>query len=397
MDTQYILDWLNLLLRYTHVIVGIAWIGSSFYFVWLDNNLAPPEADDLKAKGVSGELWAVHGGGFYNPQKYMVAPKNLPHNLHWFYWESYSTFLTGFALFTVLYLYNATTFLIDKSKMDWSPGAAVSIALAFLVSGWVVYDMICRFLGHNKDGSIGGDKRVGAVIFAYIVFASWLACSLFSGRAAFLLVGAMLATIMTANVFFWIIPGQQTVIKQMRASQPVEAIHGQRGKQRSVHNTYFTLPVLFAMLSNHYSFTYSHAHNWLVLVLIMLASVFIRQFFLSRHKGKTLWRYPALGVGILLGVAVWIAPEKAAPVADAPPVSFAQVQTIVQARCVLCHNAQLAQKGVQLHTAEGILKNATNVYQQAVVSKAMPMANSTGITDAERAAIGAWFLAGAKP
>jgi uncharacterized membrane protein len=396
MDTQYILDWLNLLLRYTHVIVGIAWIGSSFYFVWLDNNLAPPEADDLKAKGVSGELWAVHGGGFYNPQKYMVAPKNLPQNLHWFYWESYSTFLTGFALFSVLYLYNATTFLIDKSKMDWSPGAAVSIALAFLVSGWVVYDMICRFLGHNKDGSIGGDKRVGVVIFTYIVFASWLACSLFSGRAAFLLVGAMLATIMSANVFFWIIPGQQTVIKQMRAGQLVEAIHGQRGKQRSVHNTYFTLPVLFAMLSNHYSFTYSHAHNWLVLVLIMLASVFIRQFFLSRHKGKTLWRYPAIGVGILLAVAVWIAPEKATPAADAAPVSFAQVQTIVQARCVLCHNAQLSQKGVQLHTAEGIIKNAANVYQQAVVSKAMPMANSTGITDTERAAIGGWFLAGAK-
>ncbi len=397
MDTQYILDWLNLLLRYAHVIVGIAWIGSSFYFVWLDNNLAPPDADDLKTKGVSGELWAVHGGGFYNPQKYMVAPKNLPQNLHWFYWESYSTFLTGFALFSVLYLYNATTYLIDKSKMDWSAGAAVSIALAFLVSGWVVYDMICRFLGHNKDGSIGGDKRVGVTIFAYIVFASWLACSLFSGRAAFLLVGGMLATIMTANVFFWIIPGQQTVITQMRAGQPVEAIHGQRGKQRSVHNTYFTLPVLFAMLSNHYSFTYNHPHNWLVLVLIMLASVLIRQFFLSRHKGKTLWRYPAMGVGLLLAVAAWIAPEKTAPVANAPAVSFAQVQTIVQARCTACHNEQLAQKGVQLHTAQGIIQHAANVYQQAVVSKAMPMANSTGITDAERAAIGAWFVNGAKP
>ena len=398
MDTQYLLEWANMLLRFAHVIVGIAWIGSSFYFVWLDNNLAPPQADDLKAKGVSGELWAVHGGGFYNPQKYMVAPKNLPTNLHWFYWESYSTFLTGFALFTVLYLVNASTFLIDKSKMDWSAGAAVSVSLAFLVSGWVVYDMICRFLGHNKDGSIGGDQRVGLAIFSYIVFASWLACSLFSGRAAFLLVGAMLATIMTANVFFWIIPGQQTVIKQMRAGLPVEAIHGQRGKQRSVHNTYFTLPVLFAMLSNHYSFTYNHPHNWAVLVLIMLASVLIRQFFLSRHKGKTLWRYPLAGIALLAAVAVWIAPEKtpAAP-ADAAPVPFAQVQSIVQARCVMCHNAQVAQKGVQLHTPEALLKNAQTVYQQAVVSKAMPMANSTGITDAERAAVGAWFLAGAKP
>jgi uncharacterized membrane protein len=377
MDTSYIFDWLNLLLRWAHIIVGIAWIGSSFYFVWLDNNLQQPEGDDLKAKGVSGELWAVHGGGFYNPQKYMVAPKNLPQNLHWFYWESYSTWLTGFALFTVLYLFNATTFLIDKSKMDWSPGAAVSIAIAFLVSGWVVYDMICRFLGHNKDGSIGGDKRVGIAIFAYIVFASWL---------------------------FWIIPGQQTVIKQMRAGLPVEAVHGQRGKQRSVHNTYFTLPVLFAMMSNHYGFTYNHPHNWAVLVLIMLASVFIRQFFLSRHKGKTLWRYPLIGVALLVAVAVWIAPEKAAPitkqgngVAAVSVADFAQVQSIVQARCVMCHNAQLAQKGIQLHTPESLIKNTTSVYQQAVVSKAMPMANSTGMTDAERAAIGAWVLAGAKP
>jgi uncharacterized membrane protein len=413
MDTHYILDWVNLLLRWAHIIVGIAWIGSSFYFVWLDNHLQAPDGDDLKAKGVSGELWAVHGGGFYNPQKYMVAPKNLPHNLHWFYWESYSTFLTGFALFSVLYLYNATTFLIDQSKMDWSPGAAVGVALAFLVSGWVVYDMICRFLGHVKaaDGKvrIGGDLRVGVCIFVYVVFASWLACHWFSGRAAFLLVGAMLATIMTANVFFWIIPGQQTVIAQMRAGQPVDAIHGQRGKQRSVHNTYFTLPVLFAMMSNHYSFTYNHPHNWAVLVLIMLASVLIRQFFLSRHKGNTLWRFPLAGVGILIAVAVWIAPAKAptpaaagaAPTAststDANAASFAQVQAIVLLRCAMCHNAQLAQKGVQLHTPEAVLKNATAIYQQAVLSKAMPMNNATQITEAERAVLGAWVLAGAKP
>ncbi len=399
MDSAYLLDWFNLLLRWAHVIVGIAWIGSSFYFVWLDNHLQAPQDDDLKAKGVNGELWAVHGGGFYNPQKYMVAPKNLPHNLHWFYWESYSTFLTGFALFTVLYLFNADTFLIDRAKMDWSSGAAVSIALAFLVSGWVVYDMICRFLGHNPDGSIGGNKRVGIAIFVYIVLASWLACQLFSGRAAFLIIGAMLATVMTCNVFFWIIPGQKKVIEQMRAGQVVDAVHGQRGKQRSVHNTYFTLPVLFTMLSNHYSFTYSHTHNWAVLVLIMLASVLIRQFFLSRHAGKTRWRYPLLGVGMLFAVAVWIAPEKpiAGATKDAPATSFAQVQTVVQTRCVACHNAQVSQKGIQLHTPELIVKHAAGIYQQAVVSKAMPMNNVTGITDVERSALGAWVLAGARP
>ena len=404
LNPAYLLEWANLLLRWAHVIVGIAWIGSSFYFVWLDNHLTTPTGQDLLDKGVNGELWAVHGGGFYNPQKYMVAPKNLPHNLHWFYWESYSTWLTGFALFTVLYLFNASTYMIDRSKMDWTPGAAVSVALAFLIAGWFVYDMICRFLGHNKDGTIGGegggDKRVGLAIFAYIVFASWLACSLFAGRAAFILVGAMIATIMSANVFFWIIPGQKKVIDQMRAGGPVDPIHGQRGKQRSVHNTYFTLPVLFAMLSNHYSFTYSHPQNWLVLILIMVASVLIRQFFISRHSGKipgrTLWRYPLAGVSILLGVAIWIAPPPPAVVKDAPPVAFAQVQTIVQARCVMCHNAQLAQKGIQLHTPELIIKNAQALYLQAVVTKAMPMANSTGITDAERAQLSAWFVAGAQ-
>lgn len=410
MDTQYLLDWANLLLRWAHVIVGIAWIGSSFYFVWLDNNLdapTPAQDPDLHEKGVTGALWAVHGGGFYHPQKYMVAPKNLPHNLHWFYWESYSTFLTGFALFTVLYLFNATTFLIDQSKMDWSAGAAVGVALAFFVAGWAVYDVLCRFLGHEKDAQgrekIGGDVRVGVAIFVYIVCASWLACQLFSGRAAFLLIGATMATMMSANVFFWIIPGQKQVIAQMRAGHPVDPLHGQRAKQRSVHNTYFTLPVLFAMLSNHYSFTYNHPHNWLVLVLIMLASVLIRQFFLSRHngngKGRTLWRYPLAGCAILIGVMVWIAPEPARlkAGATAEEVSFSKVQSIVEARCVSCHNAQLAQKGVRLHTVQGIVQNAAGIYQQAVVSKIMPMANATGITQAERDALGIWVMAGAKP
>ncbi len=398
----YLLDWVNLLLRWTHVIVAIAWIGASFYFVFLDNSLTPPEADELKAKGVDGELWAVHGGGFYNPQKYMVAPKSLPEHLHWFYWEAYSTWLTGFALYVVLYLFNPSSFLIDRKVYDWSPGMAVAAALGFLVAFWVVYDLLCRFFG-EKNGSVGGDAKVGALVFVYVVFASWAMCQLFAGRAAFLMVGAMMATAMSANVFFWIIPGQKKVIAQMKAGQPVEAIHGQRAKQRSVHNTYFGLPVLVAMLSNHYGWLYQGAHNWLVLVLLMLAGALIRHSFVARHKAlvkgvRVPWEYAGAGTLLIVAVAIWLAPKPSAAVAaNTPPPTLAQVNTIVQQRCALCHNAQVQQKNVALHTPELVVQHAQAMYQQAVVLKLMPMNNATQITDEERAVLKRWFEAGAKP
>lgn len=399
----YLLDWANLLLRWAHVIVGIAWIGSSFYFVFLDNSLTPPTDPALKAKGVDGELWAVHGGGFYHPQKYMVAPKSLPENLHWFYWESYSTWLTGFALFTVLYLFNAGTFLVDKSVFDWSPAMAIAASLAFLGVFWLVYDGICRAFGRHRNG----DLIVGALVLLAIVFASWLACELFAGRAAFLLVGAMIATAMSANVFFWIIPGQRTVIRQMKAGEPVDPVHGQRAKQRSVHNTYFTLPVLVAMLSNHYGWLYSGPHAWLVLVLLMLAGALIRHSFVARHKalvqGKRVpWEHAGVGVAALLGLAVWLAPAPptaaavaAAKAAAAQPAGYAEVRAVIEQRCALCHNAAVQQKNVALHTPELLKQHAQAVYQQSVVLKLMPMNNATQITDDERALIGRWFQAGA--
>ena len=399
MDT-YLLDWASLLLRWAHVIVAIAWIGSSFYFVFLDNSLLKPDDPALKAKGVDGELWAVHGGGFYNPQKYLVAPKSLPEHLHWFFWESYSTWLTGFALFIVVYLFNASTFLVDKNVLDWSPMAAVAAALAFLAVFWIVYDLICRWVG-EKQGRVGGDAIVGALVLVYIVAASWAACQLFAGRAAFLMVGAMIATAMSANVFFWIIPGQRTVIAQMKAGQPVEAIHGQRAKQRSVHNTYFTLPVLVAMLSNHYGWLYQGRHNWLVLVLLMLAGAFIRHSFVVRHKAlaqgrRVPWEYAVGGTALVIGVAIWLAPAPQAPAAAAPArVSLAEVKAVIDQRCVLCHNAQVQQKNVALHTPELIQRHAQAVYQQAVVLRLMPMNNATQVTDAERALIKRWFEAGA--
>ncbi len=408
----YLLDWANLLLRWVHVITAIAWIGSSFYFVFLDNNLIKPKSPDLLEKGVDGALWAVHGGGFYNPQKYMVAPKKIHTELHWFYWESYSTWLTGFALFTVLYLWNAGTYLVDKSVLDWTPLQAGAAALGFLVAFWLAYDQICRVFGFRKNG----DAIVGTLVFVVICAASWAACHLFAGRAAFLLMGAMIATAMSANVFFWIIPGQRKVMAQMAAGEPVDPTHGKRAKQRSVHNTYFTLPVLFAMLSNHYSFTYSHPQNWLLLVLMMLAGALIRQFFVMRHgfklgRAANPTRYAVAGSVLIAAVIVWLWPAAppggeagaaAAPPASALPavsdqgVGYATVRAVLDQRCLMCHGAQVQMKNVRLDSPALVRQYAPLIHQQATVQKTMPLNNATGITAAERALIGAWFEGGAR-
>ena len=397
----YLFEWLNLLLRWAHVITAIAWIGASFYFVLLDNSLSPPEDADLKAKGIDGEMWAVHGGGFYHSNKYMVAPRwrELPENLHWSYWESYSTWLTGMALFSVMYLFNAGTFLIDRNVFDWSPAAAIATALGILVAFWVIYDVICRAFAQKKNG----DLIVGIGVFVFVIFASWLACHLFAGRAAFLLVGAMLATSMSANVFFWIIPGQRTVIAQLRAGQPVDPIHGQRGKQRSVHNTYFTLPVIIAMMSNHYGWLYSGPNNWIVLVLIMLAGALIRHSFVARHKAhvqgkRTPWEHAVVGTLVVAGLVFWLAPppqSAQAKAAAAAPAGYAEVKAVIDQRCAMCHNAALQSKNVALHTPELLKQHAQAVYQQASVLKLMPLNNATQITDDERSLIKRWFDAGA--
>ncbi len=406
---SYILDWANLLLRWVHVITAIAWVGSSFYFVFLDSSLTAPEDEDLKRQGVSGELWAVHGGGFYHPVKFLGAPPKLPSHLHWFFWESYSTWLSGISLFTVSYLWSAGTYLIDKSVMDWSPSAAVAVALSFLAVFWLAYDGICRAFGQRKNG----DAIVGALVAILVAVAAWLACHWFAGRAAFLLVGAMIATSMSANVFFWIIPGQRTVVADIKAGRPVDPIHGKRGKQRSVHNTYFTLPVLFAMLSGHYSFTYTHPQNWLVLVMMMFAGAAIRQFFVLRHGFKLgrnahPWPYALVGVLTIIGVIGWLRPvppvggaAQATPAATAAAsqagaaITYKNLQPVLEQRCYVCHGAQTQMKNVRLDSVEGVKLHTRDIYQQAVVTKAMPMNNATGITEAERALIKQWFESGA--
>jgi uncharacterized membrane protein len=400
----YGLEWLNLAVRWLHLTVGIAWIGASFYFVWLDNTIRPPAPDsELEKKGVSGELWAIHGGGFYHPQKYLVAPKELPQELHWFKWEAYATWLSGFALLLIVYHFNASVMMIDKSVADLAPWQAVSIGLATLAVGWTVYDVLCRSPVGQRD------VLFGAIIFSFIVGVAFVLSKLLSGRAAYIHVGAMMGTIMAGNVMMVIIPGQKKMVDAMRVGRSPDPVHGQRGKQRSMHNNYFTLPVLFIMISNHYAMTYNHPRNWLVLAAIIAAGVLIRHFFNLKHRGRIAWGYPAAGIVILLAVAVSIAPQPASPLSNASDAqpgtapTFAQVEAIVSQRCIACHSDRPTQPGfaaapagLMLQTPELLRRNSVKVYVQAVQLKAMPLGNLTGMTDEERALIGAWYRAGAK-
>jgi uncharacterized membrane protein len=400
-------EWLNLLVRWLHLITGVAWIGASFYFVWLDNSIKPPKpGSELDKKGVSGELWAVHGGGFYHPQKYLIAPKELPAELHWFKWEAYSTWLSGFALLFIVYYVNASAMMIDKSVADLSSWQAIAIGLGTLVAGWIAYDLLCRSpLGKR-------DVLFGITMFSLIVIASCALTKLLSGRAAYIHIGAMIGTIMVANVLMVIIPGQRKMVQAMRSGKQPDPIYGQRGKQRSVHNNYFTLPVLFIMISNHYAMTYNHEYNWLVLAVIMAAGVLIRHFFNLKHKGRIAWAYAVAGVALLLAVAIAIAPKPVATTraaasdgggGAASAADFSKVREVIAQRCVACHSDQPTQPGfatapagIMLHTPELLRRNAAKVYQQAVQLKAMPVGNLTQMTDGERAIIGAWYEAGAK-
>jgi uncharacterized membrane protein len=399
----YGIEWLNLIVRWLHLITGIAWIGASFYFVWLDNSIKPPKpGSELAKKGVSGELWAVHGGGFYNPQKYLVAPEELPEELHWFKWEAYATWLSGFGLLFIVYYFNASAMMIDNSVADLTSLQSIGIGLGTLIVGWTVYDLLCRSKLGKREGTLG------IIMYVFIVAVAFILSKFLSGRAAYIHVGAMIGTMMVGNVLMLIIPGQRKLVDAMMVGKSPDPIHGQKAKQRSVHNNYFTLPVLFIMISNHYAMTYSHAYNWLVLAAIIAAGVLIRHFFNLRHKGQVVWGYPAAGVALLLTVAVAIAPKpmvKPALDKGAAPAAadFVRVQGIINQRCTTCHSAQPTQPGfatapagIMLQSPELIHQNAAKIYQQAVQLKAMPIGNLTKITEDERAIIGAWYEAGAK-
>jgi len=388
----YILDWATLLVRWLHVITAIAWIGASFYFVWLDNHLVPPVPPK---KGVSGEIWSVHGGGFYNKQKYLVAPDQLPEKLHWFKWEAYWTFISGFALLVLVYYFNAGAYLVDKSVADITPAAAIGISLAVILAGFAVYEGLCRS-PLAKSGT-----AFALVGFALVVALAWAMSQVFGGRGAYIQVGTVLGTIMAANVLMIIIPGQRKMIASMMAGEVPDAIHGIRGKQRSMHNNYMTLPVLFIMLSNHYPMTYGHRYGWAVLAVVVIASVMIRHFFNLHHKGRMVIALPAGAVALFIALAVVMAPK--APDGGGAKVAFAQVKAVMDSRCISCHAAKPTQPGfaappagVILETPEQVRAQAQRIHQQVVVARVMPIGNLTGITDDERALVGRWFAQGAR-
>jgi uncharacterized membrane protein len=379
-------DWLELGLRWLHVVAGIVWIGTSFYFVALDNHLGRPRVEE---EGVGGESWEIHGGGFYRISKYRVAPAELPEPLHWFKWEAYTTWLSGFGLLVVLYYLNAETYLIDKSVADIPVAAAIGVSLIGLAAAWVVYDLACLVFK--------SDVVVGLVLLALVVGSAYGAGELFAGRAAYLQVGAMLGTIMAANVLFNIIPAHWELIRAKEAGREPDPAAGLEAKRRSVHNNYLTLPVVFTMISNHFAFTYEHERAWAVLVALVLIGAWIRHFFNLRHAGRTVWFIPITAIAAALVLALAIRPDETGNAAGAPADEAAAV-AIVQQRCVPCHSQNPTQEGfdappagVVLDTREQIVDQADAIDEQAVRTKAMPLGNVTGMTDEERETLGAWL------
>jgi uncharacterized membrane protein len=379
-------DWLELGLRWLHVVAGIVWIGTSFYFVALDNHLGRPRVAE---EDVAGESWEIHGGGFYRISKYRVAPGELPDPLHWFKWEAYTTWLSGFGLLVVLYYWNAETYLIDKSVADIPVAAAVGISLIGLAAAWVVYDLACLVFE--------SDVIVGLLLLGMVVGSAYGAGEVFSGRAAYLQVGAMLGTIMAANVLFNIIPAHWELIRAKEAGRDPDAAPGLEAKRRSVHNNYLTLPVVFTMISNHFAFTYEHAHGWAVLVALTLIGAWIRHFFNLRHAGRTEWFIPVTAVAAAVVLAIAIRPDEGGGTPGGQ-VDEAKAVAIVQQRCVPCHSQNPTQEGfdappagVVLETREELIDQAAAVEEQAVRTKAMPLGNVTGMTDEERKTLGVWL------
>src|ERR687886_2407904 len=311
----YLLEWAELLVRWLHVTAAIAWIGTSFYYIALDYHLLEPKNPAAEEAGVGGEAWEIHGGGFYRVEKYRVTPPTLPSPLHWFKWEAYTTWLAGFALLVVLYYLNAGTYLVDPSVADISPPAAVALSVALLVVGWFVYDGLSRALE-------GRDRLLALALALVIIAVAFGTSRLLSPRAAYLQVGAMVGTWMVANVKFIIIPGQRELVAAKAAGREPDALYGIRGKQRSIHNNYLTLPVLFTMLSNHFPMTYAPPQGWLVLLALMGLGAWVRHFFNLRHQGRVVWAIPASAAAGAIGLAVAIAPRTTQP--EATTVSFAQ-------------------------------------------------------------------------
>jgi len=380
----YLRDVLDVCLRLLHVTAGIAWIGASFYFVRLDLALRPPRRAADADEGVAGEFWGVHGGGLYHSQKYRLAPPELPEPLHWFKWEAYTTWLSGFALMIVLYYFDADVRLVDPTVADLEQWAAIVLSVGGLALAWLVYDGLCRAVGERSQVALG---IVGVALLA---LAAWGAGELFAPRAAYIQVGAMLGTIMAANVLFVIIPAHRKLVHAMEVRREPDATPLLRAKQRSVHNNYLTLPVLFTMLAGHFAFTFGHERAWLILVLVAVVTAFVRHFFNLFHTGRRAWWILASGAVAVVALAIWLEPDEPAP-ATTGPVPFAQVQEVIAQRCASCHSGASAPLGIRLETEAEITARADDIERQAVQTRAMPPANATGMTKDERELLAAWI------
>lgn len=391
---SHVMEWLNLIVRWAHVVFGIAWIGASFYFIFLENSLNRTE--NLREE-LAGNLWAIHGGGFYYVEKYKSAPKDLPKHLHWFKYEAYFTWITGMLLLTLVYFLNAKAVMIDTSIREISSLTAILIGSGTMFFGWFIYDAMCK-------SSLLQKKKLFAVIGFFIIVAiSFFLSKFLSGRAAFILVGGLLGTIMAGNVFFCIIPSQKALVAAAKANMPVNAELGKIAGLRSLHNNYITLPVIFIMISNHFPTTFGNNFNWLILAGLTLASVAVRHFINLYEKGIYVkWIIPFATVAILALVIV-TAPKQKKSANELPPVSFLQVQPIFQKRCTSCHSSKptdevnvIAPNGIMFDTPEEIKKHADRILVRAVQTRTMPQGNKTRITEEERELIGVWIEQGSK-
>ena len=385
----YLQEWLSLLLRWAHFITGVAWIGASFYFNWLENHLERQNAGD----GIAGDLWAVHGGGFYFLQKFQVAPERLPASLHWFKWEAYFTWFTGFSLLCTLYYWNAGVFMVDSRIADLSSLQAIGIGIASLVLSWLVYDGLCRSPLVRKQA------LTALLIFAWFALLSWLLSQFLSGRAAYMHVGAAIGTIMVANVFFVIIPSQQDLVDAVNEQRMPDPQKGKNALARSRHNNYFTLPVLFIMISSHYAGTFGHPWNWLVLLVISMVGVGIRHWFNIRHLEKHSRLVLPFSLLLLAALIFALRPEPNPDIVDENTFpSTAEIMPVLQARCVSCHAAEpdhpgfaAAPAGVLLDREEAVDLQALIIFNAVIVTQSMPLANATQMSDEERDLIARWY------
>lgn len=389
----HLMEWLNIIVRLMHITFGIAWIGASFYFVFLENALNRTEnvRDEL-----AGNLWAVHGGGFYYLEKYKIAPKKIPKNLHWFKYEAYFTWVSGFTLLFVVYYFNAQAFLVDKNVMDLSSLAAVSIGIGSFIVAWLIYDLLCKTSLVKKSILFSIVGTIIAAGFAYFY------THVFSGRAAYIHFGAMLGTIMAANVFFIIIPSQKAMVNAAKKGLPLDGKLGKNAGLRSLHNNYFTLPVLFVMISNHFPSTFGNTESWLILLLISIGVAGVKHYLNLREQGRlSVWVMP-ISILIILSAA-YLSSPKDQSLSHKKEVNFSEVNVIMQSRCVTCHSAtptdrvfKIAPNGVMYDTPEEIVKYKDKIMQRAVLTESMPFANQTHMTKEEREKLGAWIQQGAK-